>query len=131
MEEEEILPLETSMVGFLHVNFTSPKQECIMFEPDVGVDDNGESITLKVQADPGEEFARLPIGRQQQKMASTEENKQFNRGRSNAKSLQKRGMFCRIYCLFARCFPFVFVCFLLLYFSYRVRNMKKLVRKED
>ena len=63
MEEEGILPLETSMDGFLHVNFTSPKQECIMFEPDVGVDDNGESITSKVQDDPGEEFARLPTGR--------------------------------------------------------------------
>ena len=57
MEEEGILPLETNMDGFLHVNFTSPKHECIMFEPDVGVDDNGESITSKVQADPSEEFA--------------------------------------------------------------------------
>ena len=44
MEEEGILPLETSMDGFLHVNFTTPKQECIMFQRDVGVDDNGESI---------------------------------------------------------------------------------------
>ena len=65
MEEEGILPIETSMDGFLHFNFTSPKQECIVFQRDVGVDDNGESITSKVQAAPDEEFARLPIGRQQ------------------------------------------------------------------
>ena len=130
VEEEGILPLETSMDRFLHVNFTSPKQECIMFQQDVGVDDSGESITSKVQADPGEEFARLPIGRQQRKTASTEENEQFERGRSKAKSLRKRGMFCRIYCMFAGCYPFVFVCFLSLSFSCRVRNMKKQVRKD-
>ena len=33
-----------------------------------------------------------------------------------------------MYCLFARCFPFVFVCFLL-YFSCHVRNVPKQVRK--
>ena len=65
MEEEGILLLKTSMDGFLRFNFTSPKQECIMFQRDVGVDDNGESITSKVQTGPDEEFARLPIGRQQ------------------------------------------------------------------
>ena len=34
-----------------------------------------------------------------------------------------------MYCLFARCFPFVFVCSLLLYFSCHVRNVLKQVRK--
>ena len=106
MEEEEILPLETSMDGFLHVNFTSPKQECIVFEPDVGVDDHGESITSKVQADPGEEFARLPIGRQQRKTASTEENKQFDRSVKSEIITEKRNVLSHIlsvYSLFSFC----------------------------
>ena len=38
-------------------------------------------------------------------------------------------MLCRIYCLFARCFPLVFVCLLLLYFSCYVRNLPKQVQK--
>ena len=51
-EEGGFLPLETSMNGFLHFNFTSPEQECIMFQSDVGVDDNDESTTSKAQAAP-------------------------------------------------------------------------------
>ena len=34
----------------------------MLFQPDVGVDDNDESTTSKVQTGAREEFARLPIG---------------------------------------------------------------------
>ena len=86
-EKEEIIPLETSMDGFLHFNFTSPEQECIMFQSDVGVDNNDESTASKVQAGAREKFARLPIGRQQRETASTEQSKQLDRGRSTVKPL--------------------------------------------
>ena len=75
MEEEGLLPLETS-------NCTSPEQEYILLQPDLGVDDNDEGTISKVQAGAREEFARLPIGRQQRETASTEQSKQFDRGRS-------------------------------------------------
>ena len=87
MEEEGILILEASMGGFLHFNFTSPEQECILFQSDVGVDDNDELTTSKVQAGAREEYARRPIGGQQQETASTEQSKQFDRGRSIVKPL--------------------------------------------
>ena len=44
-EEEGILPLETSMDGILHSKFTSPKQECVLFQSDVGIDYNEEATT--------------------------------------------------------------------------------------
>ena len=81
-EEKKILPLETSMDVFLHSYFTSREQECILFQPDVRIDDNDEATTSKVQAGAREEFARLPIGGQQRETASTEQNKQFDRVRS-------------------------------------------------
>ena len=87
MEEEGILPLETSIDVFLYFNFTTPEQEYIMFQSDVGVDDNDESTTSKIQAGAREEFARLPIGRQQRETASIEQSKQFDRGRSTVKPL--------------------------------------------
>ena len=67
---------------FLNFNFIGTEQECIRFESDVGVDDNDESTTSKVQAGAREEFARQPIGRQQRETASTKQSKQFDRGRS-------------------------------------------------
>ena len=70
------------MDGFLHLTCTNPEQEYILLQPDVGVDDNDEATTSKVQAGAREEFARLPIDRQQQEMASTEQSKQFDRGMS-------------------------------------------------
>ena len=69
-EEEGLFPLETSMDGVF--NFTGTEQECILFKSDVGVDDNDESTTSKVQAGVREEFARLLIGRQQREAASTQ-----------------------------------------------------------
>ena len=81
-EEEGLFPLKISMDGVLNFDFTSPEQERILFKSDIGVDDNDESTTSKVQAGAREEFARLPIGRQQQEAVSTQQSKQFDRGRS-------------------------------------------------
>ena len=67
---------------FFNINFTGTEQECILFKSDVGVDDNDEATTSKVQAGAREEFARLPIGRQQRETSSTEQRRQFDRGRS-------------------------------------------------
>ena len=82
-EREGLFSLETSMDGFFNLNFTSTEQECLLSKSDVGVDDNDEATTSKVQAGAREEFARLPIGRQQREAASTEQSKQFDRGRSH------------------------------------------------
>ena len=79
-EEEGLFPLKTSMDVFF--NFTGTEQECILFKSDVGVDDIDEWTTPKVQAGAREEFARSPIGRQQRETASTQQSKQFDRGRS-------------------------------------------------
>ena len=53
-----------------------------LFKSGVGLDENDESTTSKVQVGTHEEFARLPFGRQQRETASTEQRKQFDRGRS-------------------------------------------------
>ena len=37
-DKEEIVPLQASVDGFLHLNCASPEQECILLQPDVGVD---------------------------------------------------------------------------------------------
>ena len=109
MEEEGLLLLETGtcMDDFLQLNCTSPEQEYIVLQPDVGIDNNDEATTSKVQAGAREEFARLPIGRQQRETASTVQSKQFERGRSQCTItfLKRDKCFWRIYCLFARCFP--------------------------
>ena len=87
MEKEEIFPFETSMDGFLRSNFTSPEQECILLKSDIGVDDNDDAPASKVQAGAREESARLPIGQQQgMTVWSTDQNRQFDRGRSRVKS---------------------------------------------
>ena len=61
-EEEGPFPPETSMNGFLHTNFTSRKEECILLKSDIGVDDNDKTTVSKVQAGARKEFGRLPIG---------------------------------------------------------------------
>ena len=68
------------MDAFLNFNFTGTEQECILFKLDVGVDDNDEATTSQVQTGAREEFARVPIGRQQRETASTQQSKQFDRG---------------------------------------------------
>ena len=75
------------MDGVFNLNCTSPEQECVLLQPEVGVDDNNESTTQQVPA--REEFARQTKKRQQQGMTawSTEQNRQFDRGRSIVKSL--------------------------------------------
>ena len=63
-EEDGILPLETSMDGFLHSNCTSLDQECILHQPDVGVDDEKETTTTTQHAAAREELARPTKKRQ-------------------------------------------------------------------
>ena len=86
-DTEEIVTLQASVDGFLRLNCTSPEQECILFQPEVGVDDNNETTTQ--QAAAREEFARPTKKRQQQGVTarSTEQSKQFDRRRSRVKSL--------------------------------------------
>ena len=90
MEKEEIFPLETSIDGFLHSNCTSSEQECILLQPDVGVDDEKETTTTTQEAAVREEFARPTKKRQQQKTTAwtnTNQSKQFDRGRSTVKNI--------------------------------------------
>ena len=85
-ETEEIVPLQASVDGFLRLNCTSPDKECILFQSEVGVDDNNQATSQ--QAAVREEFARPSKKRHQGITAwSTEQSKQFDRGRSTAKSL--------------------------------------------
>ena len=93
MEKEETFPFETSMDGFLRSNCTSTEQECILLQPDVGVNDN------KVQPEVGmddrngattqqaavcEEFVSPTEKRKQQGTTAwaTEQHKQIDKGRS-------------------------------------------------
>ena len=85
MEEEEIFPFETSMDGFLRSNCTNTEQEYILLhQPDVGVNDEKETHATPQQAAIREEFVSPTEKRQQQGTTawSTEQNKQFDRGRS-------------------------------------------------
>ena len=115
-KREEMFPVQASVNGFLRFNCTRPEQECILLQPDVGVDDEKDQPTTSQQAAAREEFARPTKKRQQQRMTawSTGQNKQFDRGRSTVKP----SLFCREESLVAYtvCFFFVVVCFILLYF---------------
>ena len=57
-DKEENTPLEPSVDGFLRLNCRSPEQECILLQPDVGVDDEEETTGTLRQAAAREEFAR-------------------------------------------------------------------------
>ena len=84
-EEEGVFPLETSMNGFLRLNCTSIEQEYILLhQPDAGVDDEKETTATSQQAAVREEFTSPTKKRQQQGTTAwaTEQNKQFDRGRS-------------------------------------------------
>ena len=63
------------------------EEEYVLLQPDIGMDNNNETITQ--QAAAREEFARPTKKRQQQGMVawSIHQNKQFDRGRSRVKSL--------------------------------------------
>ena len=85
-ETEEIVP-QASVDGVLRLNCRSPEQGFVLFQPDVGADDNNEATSQ--QATACEEFTRPPKKRQQQGMTarSTEQSMQFDRGRSAIKTL--------------------------------------------
>ena len=80
--EDEIFSFESSRDRFLSSNCTSLEEEYILLQvqPEVGMDDSNNATTS--QAATREESARLLI-RQQQRMAawSTDQSKQFDRGR--------------------------------------------------
>ena len=79
--EESLFPPETSMEDFLNFNFLSPEHECTLHQPGIGAEYNDEA-TSKLQAGAREESARLLIRQQQRTTAwSTQQNKQFDRGR--------------------------------------------------
>ena len=84
--EKERFRFETSMDGFLRSNCTSAEQEYILHhQSDVGVDDEKETTAnTSQQAAVREEFAIPTENGQQQGMTAwtTEQNKQFDRGRS-------------------------------------------------
>ena len=63
-ERKKVVPLQASEDVFLRFSCTSPEQECNLFQPDVGVDNNDEATTSKLQAGARKEFARPLIGRQ-------------------------------------------------------------------
>ena len=59
------------MDDFKHVNYTSPEQECILLQPDVGVDDEDKTTTrTSEQAAAREEIARPSKKRQQQRVTA-------------------------------------------------------------
>ena len=69
-DREGAFPLQTSVNGILHVNCTSPEQECVLLQPDVGVDDEEKARTLE-QAATREEFARLSKTKKRQQQRIT------------------------------------------------------------
>ena len=78
-------PFQTSIDGFLNTNFTSTEEEYgLLHQRDVGVDDEKETVATSQQAAVSEEFASPTEKRQQQETTAwaTEQNKQFDRGRS-------------------------------------------------
>ena len=79
-------PLKISIDGLLNPNITSTEQECILrHQPDVGVDDDEKETTVTLQrAAVREEFVSPTEKRPQQGTTAwaTEQNKQFDRGRS-------------------------------------------------
>ena len=79
-EREGIFTLQASVGGFLRVSCTSPEQECILLQPDVGMDDEGKIISEQTAA--REEFARPSNKREQQRMTAwtTEQSKQLDPG---------------------------------------------------
>ena len=81
-ERGESFPLQASVDICLRFNCTSPDQECILFQPDVGVDDEKDQPTNSQQAVACEKFARPTKKRQQQRSTewTTEQSEQFDPG---------------------------------------------------
>ena len=113
-EKEEIVPFETSMDGFLRFNCTSPDQEdtIILLQPDVGVDDEKETTGTPQQVAAREEFVRPTKKRQRQRTTAwtTEQSKQFDRGRPTMKPL----LSCRKMSCYVNCLSVVFLVFCLI-----------------
>ena len=81
-ETEKNVPLQASMDWFLRLNCSSPEQECILLQPDVGVDDEKDQPSTSQQVAAREEFARPTKKRQLQRTTAwtTNQSKQFDPG---------------------------------------------------
>ena len=79
-QEESLFSSETSMEAFLNFNFISPEQECTFHQPDIGVQ-YSDAATSKLQAGAREESARPTIRQLRTTAWSTQQSKQFDRGR--------------------------------------------------
>ena len=81
MERKYFFPLQACVDVFLRFNNCTSPEQCILFQPDVGVDDNDEATTSQ-QAAAREEFARPTKKRQQQRMTAwtTNQSKQLDPG---------------------------------------------------
>ena len=115
-ETKEIFCLESSIYVFLHSNCTSPEQEGILLQPDVGVDDKKDTTATTQQAAVCEECARSTKKRQQQKRTAwtTNQSKQSTGVGQQREIITflKREMFFRIlFCLFfPLCLPALYFC---------------------
>ena len=129
---ESLFPSETSMEAFLNFNFISPEQECTFHQPDIGVQYSDEA-TSKLQAGAREESARPTIRQLRTTAWSTQQSKQFDRGRLKITTLISD--LCLLHVVFL-VLSFVFCllsCFLLLYvfFSIMSENLPYQVQKEE
>ena len=81
--DESLFPFEASTDGFLDKNVTSTKQEepSLLHQQDVGVDDNEKETTTTEQAAAHEESTRPTIRQLRTTAWSTQQSKQFDRGR--------------------------------------------------
>ena len=81
--DESLFPFEASTDVFLDKNVTSTKQEePALLHQDVGVDDNEKETTTTEQAAAREESARPTIRQLRTTAWSTQQSKQFDRGRA-------------------------------------------------
>ena len=80
LKEESLFPSETSMEAFLNFNLLSPEQECTFHQPEIGVEISDEA-TSKLQASAREDSARPTIRQLRTTAWSTQQSKQFDRGR--------------------------------------------------
>ena len=81
--DESLFPFEVSMEDLLDKNVTSTKQEepALIHQQGVGVGDGEKETTTTEQAAAREESARPTIHRLRTTASSTDESKQFDRGR--------------------------------------------------
>ena len=111
----------------MNSNYRSPEQECVLLQPDVGIDDNDEETTSKVQADVRETNKEAAAAKDDSLVDRAKQAVRPGASDSGIITFLKREMFAA--CTVLLVFPLVLVYFLLLNFSYLVRIFSKHVRK--